>query len=79
MRTDIKNQYIQSIYNQYMGKRDEARADLEVLLDEAVGVGDHTHIGEAIKGKIEEIDRWQSLVSTMNQIFPAPDSQQEAP
>lgn len=65
----MKDLYIQSIFNQYLGKRDEALADLNVYLDNPVGVGEHPNIGEEIRRKIEEVDKYTSLVETMKGIF----------
>jgi len=79
----MKNLYIQAIFNQYMGLRDQARADLEVYLNNAVGVGEHSDVGDEIKKKIEEIDKYDSIVSTMQGLFagstgqPAEPSQDE--
>tara|TARA_R110002020_G_scaffold32638_2_gene100166 strand:- start:1355 stop:1597 length:243 start_codon:yes stop_codon:yes gene_type:complete len=65
----MKDLYIQAIFNQYMGARDQARADLETYLSNAVGVGEHSDLGEEIKKKIQEIDKYSSLVSTMQSLF----------
>ena len=65
----MKDLYIQSIFNQYMGLRDQARADLETYLSNSVGVGERSDLGEEIKKKIQEIDKYSSLVSTMQSLF----------
>lgn len=54
--------YITSIFNQYAGKRDQALADLQIYLTNPVGVGEHGDVGEEIKRKIEEVDKYNSLV-----------------
>jgi hypothetical protein len=62
--------YITSIFNQYAGKRDQALADLQIYLGNPVGIGEHADIGEEIKRKIEEVDKYTSLVETIqNQIL----------
>jgi len=65
----MKDLYIQAIFNQYMGARDQARADLETYLSNSVGIGEHSDLGEEIKKKIQEIDKYSSLVSTMQSLF----------
>ena len=65
----MKDLYIQAIFNQHMGARDQARADLETYLSNSVGVGEHSDLGEEIKKKIQEIDKYSSLVSTMQSLF----------
>ena len=57
--------YVTAIYNQFAGLRDEALADLQTLLNNPVGVGDHENIGESIKKKLEEVDKYDSLASTI--------------
>ena len=69
----MRDLYIQSLFNQYMGLRDQARADLEIYLTNATGVGDHSAIGETIKAKLEEVEKYDSLVSLMRKLFsPSP-------
>lgn len=64
-------QYLQSIFNQYVGQREQALADLSMLLQHGVGVGDHANVGETIKSKIEEAERYDSLVGAMDKWFAA--------
>ena len=63
--------YITAIYNQWAGKREQAIADLTVYLENPVAVGEHPDIGEEIKGKIKEIDKYDSLVDTISKHFMA--------
>jgi hypothetical protein len=58
---------IKGVYYEFCGKRMQAIADLEVLLQQTVGVGDHTNICEDIKTKYQEIDKYNSLLDTMNE------------
>lgn len=62
-------QYIQAIFNQYVGLREQALADLTVLLQHSVGIGDHVNLGEDVKAKIVEIEKYDSLVSCMDKFF----------
>lgn len=62
-------QYIQSIFNQYVGLREQALADIAMLLQHGVGVGDHANVGETIKSKIEEAEKYDSLVGAMDKWF----------
>lgn len=68
----MKEKYIQGIFNEYMGKLNQKQADLDVLLDASVGVGDHGSISDEIKKKISEIDKYSSLISTMQVLFAPP-------
>jgi len=64
-----KDLYIQGIFNEYMGKRDQALADLQVYIDSPQGVGDHPDLSQSIKLKIEEVDKYNSLIDTMQKHF----------
>ena len=65
----MRDQYIQAIFNQYMGKRDQAGADLQVYLNNPTAIGDHGDIGNQIQKKIEEVDKYDSLIQTMQSLF----------
>ena len=55
-----------------MGKRDEARADLEVYLSSPLATG------AEIKKKIEEVAKYDSLVDAMQKIFKSSPSPEPA-
>ena len=62
---DLRQGYLQSSYNYYIAERDKNVLDLEVYLSNPVAVGEHPHIGEEIRKKIEEVDKYDSIVSTL--------------
>ncbi len=64
-----KELYIQGIFNEYMGLRDQALADLQVYIDSPQGIGDHPDLGSMIKLKIEQVDKFNSLIETMKKHF----------
>jgi len=64
METSIKG-----IYHEYAGQRMQVLADLHVLLDKPIGVGDHAVHSKDIKDKIEQLDRLNSLIDTINEEF----------
>jgi hypothetical protein len=64
----MKEVYIQSIYNQYLGKRDEARADLEICLTNLT-ISD---VGAEIHIKLKTIAKYDSLLATMEKVFGRP-------
>ena len=70
--------YITAIYNQWAGRREQAIADLTIYLENPVAVGEHPNIGEEIKKKIEEVDRYDSLIDTISKHF-LPNPQPEDP
>lgn len=68
-KREITQRYVQSIFNQWIGKREEALADLQIYMEHPVGVGEHSDIGEEVRKKIAEIDKYDSLVATMQKYF----------
>ena len=75
-----KQRYVRSIFNQWAGKREQAIADLTVYLENPTGIGEHPDIGEEIKKKLEEVDRYDSLMDTIKKhLMIDAESEQEAP
>ena len=64
-----KERYIRSIFNQWAGEREEAIADLTIYLENPTAVGEHPNIGEEIKNKLEEVDKYDSLMETIQKHF----------
>ena len=64
MKTAVKG-----VYYEYAGKRLQEIADLENLLENTTGIGEHTHISQDIKKHIEELDRLNSVLDTLNEQF----------
>ena len=69
--------HINSILTQYVGLRDEVLADLQVYIENPVGIGDHGDIGDIIRSKLEDVDRYDSMIDTMKRYFSPPEQQQE--
>jgi len=65
----MKQLFVQGIFNEIAGKRDQAVADLRVLLDNPVGFGDNGNISEEIKLRLENLDKVDSLLSTFQKYF----------
>lgn len=62
--------HIDAIFNEYLGKRNLAIADLQLFLHSPAGVGDHQNFGASVKSKIEEIERFDSLVKIIIELYP---------
>tara|TARA_R100000995_G_scaffold83897_2_gene61027 strand:+ start:380 stop:628 length:249 start_codon:yes stop_codon:yes gene_type:complete len=62
---ELRKGYLQSSYNYYISERDKHILDLEVYLSNAAGIGEHPNVGDEIRKKIEEIDKYDSIVSTL--------------
>ena len=62
---NLRKGYLQSTYNYFLSQRDKHVLDLEVYLENPVGVGEHPDIGTEVQKKIEEIDRLDSILGTM--------------
>ena len=70
----MSKKHISGILTQYVGRKDEVVADLSVYLERPVGVGEHSDIGQEIRTKIEEIDRLDSLIETIQKYFGSDDT-----
>ena len=68
----MREEYISAIYKQYLGRLEEAKADLNIYLDNPVAIGEHSGIGAEIHKKLEEIDKYHSLIGTLQLLFAAP-------
>ena len=66
---DLRKGYLQSTYNHFIAERDKHVLDLEVYLSNQVAIGEHPNIGDEIKNKIELIDKYDSIVSTLITMF----------
>ena len=62
---DLRKGYLQSSYNYYIAERDKHVLDLEVYLSNPVAIGEHSEIAEEVRKKIELIDKYDSIVSTL--------------
>ena len=62
---EFRKGYLQSTYNYYVAERDKNLLDLEVYLSNPAGIGEHPNIGEEIRKKVEQIDKYDSVVSTL--------------
>ena len=52
-----------------MGRRDQAVAELQVYLDNPVGVGEHGNIADIVKEKMEKVSHFNGVTQTMRDIF----------
>jgi hypothetical protein len=60
--------YIKAIFNEWFALKEQASADLTIYLENPVGVGEHPNISEEIKKKIQEIEKYDSLISTIKNL-----------
>jgi hypothetical protein len=63
------NKHLKAILKKLEGKRDEHLADLQVYIDNPVGVGEHPGIGEVIEKKIEKIEELDSSIECIKKYF----------
>ena len=80
---DLRQGYLQSSYNHYIAERDKHVLDLEVYLSNPVAIGEHSDIGEDLRKKIEEVDKYDSIISTLiarygDQMLDKPEEDQNA-
>ena len=56
---------VDGIVKEIEGKRLQALFDINVFLQSPVGVGDHSNLSDTIKDKFNVIDKYDSLLSTI--------------
>ena len=61
--------YLQAILTKLIGQRDIEVQDLIVYLNNPVGVGEHSNIGEEVEIKISNIEALESKIETINKIL----------
>ena len=68
-KNQIASQILNGILNEYKAKQQILEAEIQNLLHNFVAVADHENLALSIKNKIEELDKYTSLVSTMQITF----------
>ena len=61
--------YLKAILTKLIGQRDIEVQDLTVYLNNPVGVGEHSNIGEEVEMKISNIEALESKIETINKIL----------
>ena len=61
---------LQSIKKEYEGIKEQEIYDLQVYLTNSVGVGEHSDISKEIKNKIQNIEKLDAQIDTINKYFP---------
>ena len=61
--------YLKAILTKLTGQRDIEVQDLIVYLNNPVGVGEHSNIGEEVEMKISNIEALESKIETINKIL----------
>ena len=71
--------YLEAILQKLIGQRAVETQDLLVYLNNPVGVGEHSNIGEEVELKIDKIDSLNSKIETIqtliNQLQPKQENQ----
>ena len=61
--------YLKAILTKLIGQRDIEVQDLMIYLNNPVGVGEHSNIGEEVEMKISNIEALESKIETINKIL----------
>jgi|TARA_R110002020_G_scaffold368656_1_gene580460 hypothetical protein len=63
------DKFVKGIYSEYVGKRSQVLAEIEVYLNSPVGVGEHSKISVEIKNRLEELAQVDDVVNTIEKHF----------
>ncbi len=66
---DFKDTVLKGLYWEYLGKRQQVYAELNVLLDNSVGVGDHAVQAKDVADKIKALEEINSFIDTVVEEF----------
>jgi len=58
-----------AIINHYIAKKAEAIAMLELIYNKSVSIGDHTNILDETKKWVEILEKSESCINTLNDLF----------
>ena len=61
--------YLEAILQKLIGQRAIETQDLLIYLNSAVGVGEHSNIGQEVESKIDKIDSINSKIETINKLI----------
>ena len=67
--SNFKDTVLKGLYYKYLGERQLILAELNVLLDSPVGVGDHAVQSKDVDEKIQALEKITSLIDTIVEEF----------
>ena len=63
------DKFVKGIYSEYVGRRTQVLAEIEVYLNSPVGVGEHSKLSTEIKSRLEELAALDDVVETIEKHF----------
>ena len=61
--------FVKGIYSEYVGKKTQVLAEVEVYLNSPVGIGEHSKISVEIKNRFEELAQLEGVLQTVEKHF----------
>ena len=65
----MRQKYIQGIYGEIAGLLEQRLMDLENLLSNPVGIGEHSSLSEEIKIRLKDVAELKGLKDTIENLF----------
>lgn len=66
----MRNKLLQAVRSHAQGHIDKHIANVEIYLNQSVGIGEHSNIIEAIEMELEEISKYQDQIDILDMYFP---------
>lgn len=66
----MRNTLLKAVRSHAQGHIDKHIANVEVYLNQSVGIGEHSNIIEAIEIELEEISKYQDQIDILDKYFP---------
>jgi len=63
------SKFVKGVYTEYVGKKTQVLGELEVYLNNPVGVGEHSKLSTEIKTRFEELANIEDVIETIEKHF----------
>lgn len=65
----INSKIVNGVFQEYVGRQLQLQGELEVYLNQPVGVGDHTNLSNSVKELIAELSAIDEQIATIERYF----------
>tara|TARA_Y100001963_G_scaffold95166_1_gene130987 strand:- start:19695 stop:19943 length:249 start_codon:yes stop_codon:yes gene_type:complete len=65
----LRETMIKALVKKFEGQIETHRVNIEILLENTVGVAEHPNILETIEGELEKMSAWEDKLMVLNEYF----------
>ncbi len=63
------SKFVKGVYTEYVGRKTQVLGELEVYLNNPVGVGEHSKLSTEVKNRFEELANIEDVISVIERHF----------